>query len=75
MTGVCLFLCVVGPGFDSTFPVFVRSRPNQEKLCVCITEWRDVLLGKGQDMNTVKYIVMVGRRAVVWYSEVYLWCP
>ena len=25
MTGVCLFVCVVGPGFDSTSPAFVRS--------------------------------------------------
>ena len=23
MTGVCLFVCVVGPGFDSTSPAFV----------------------------------------------------
>ena len=34
MTGVStggdyLFLCVVGPGFDSTSPDFVRSRASQ----------------------------------------------
>ena len=29
MTGVCLFVCVVGPGFDSTSPAFVRSRASQ----------------------------------------------
>ena len=29
ITGVCLFLCVVGPGFDSTSPTFVRSRARQ----------------------------------------------
>ena len=28
MTGVCLFVCVVGPGFDSTSTVFVRSRAS-----------------------------------------------
>ena len=27
--GVCLFVCVVGPGFDSTSPAFVRSRAKQ----------------------------------------------
>ena len=33
MTGVsageCLFVCVVGPGFDSPSPAFVRSRVSQ----------------------------------------------
>ena len=29
MTGVCLFVCVVGPGLDSTSPAFVRSRARQ----------------------------------------------
>ena len=29
-------------------------------------EWRDILLGKGLDVNSEKSIVMVGRRAVVW---------
>ena len=29
MTGVCLFVCVVGPGFDSMSHVFVRSRASQ----------------------------------------------
>ena len=29
MTGVCLFVCVVGLGFDSTSPAFVRSRASQ----------------------------------------------
>ena len=28
MTGACLFVCVVGPGFDSTYPAFVRSRAS-----------------------------------------------
>ena len=28
MTGVCLFVRVVGPGFDLTSPVFVRSRAS-----------------------------------------------
>ena len=28
MTGACLFVCVVGPGFDSTSPAFVRSRAS-----------------------------------------------
>ena len=27
---VCLFVCVVGPGFDSTASAFVRSRASQE---------------------------------------------
>ena len=27
--GLCLFVCVVGSGFDSTFPAFVRSRASQ----------------------------------------------
>ena len=30
MTGVCLFVCVIGPGFDSTSPAIVRSRASQE---------------------------------------------
>ena len=29
MTGVCLFVCVIGPGFDSTSPAFVRNRASQ----------------------------------------------
>ena len=29
MTGVCLFVCVVGPGIDSMSPDFVRSRASQ----------------------------------------------
>ena len=29
MTGVCLFVCVVGPGFDSSSPAFVRNRASQ----------------------------------------------
>ena len=29
MTGVCLFVCVVGPGFYSTSPTFARSRASQ----------------------------------------------
>ena len=29
MTGVGLFVCVVGPGFDSTSPAFVRSTASQ----------------------------------------------
>ena len=29
MTGVCPSVCVVGPGFDSTFPAFVRGRASQ----------------------------------------------
>ena len=29
MTGVCLFVCVVGPGFDSTSPAFMKSRASQ----------------------------------------------
>ena len=29
MTGVCLFVCVVGPGFESTSTAFVRSRGSQ----------------------------------------------
>ena len=29
MTGVCLFVCVIGPGFNSTSPAFVRSRARQ----------------------------------------------
>ena len=29
MTGVCLFVSVVGPGFDSTSPAFVRSSASQ----------------------------------------------
>ena len=29
MNRVCLFVCVVGPGFDSTSPAFVRSRASQ----------------------------------------------
>ena len=29
MTGVCLFVCVVEPGLDSTSPAFVRSRSCQ----------------------------------------------
>ena len=28
MTGACLFVCVVGPGFDSTSPAFVGSRAS-----------------------------------------------
>ena len=28
MTGTCLFVCVLGPGFDSTSPAFVRSRAS-----------------------------------------------
>ena len=28
MTGMCLFVCVVGPGFDLTSPAFVRSRAS-----------------------------------------------
>ena len=29
-SGECLFVCVVGPGFDLTSPTFVRSRACQE---------------------------------------------
>ena len=29
MTGVCLFVYVVGLGFDSTYPAFVRNRASQ----------------------------------------------
>ena len=29
MNGVCLSVCVVGPGFDLMFFVFVRSRASQ----------------------------------------------
>ena len=28
MTGLCLFVCVVGPGFDSKSSAFVRSRAS-----------------------------------------------
>ena len=30
MTGVCLSVCVLGPGLDLTSPTFVRSRASQE---------------------------------------------
>ena len=43
--------------------------PPMEELCECVTEWRDILFGKGLDVNATKSIVMVGRRAVVGYSE------
>ena len=43
--------------------------PLMGELCVCVTEWRDILLGKGLDVNAAKSIVMVGHRAVVGYSE------
>ena len=29
MAEMCLFVCVVGPGFDSTSPAIVRSRASQ----------------------------------------------
>ena len=29
MTGVCLFVCVVGPAFDSASTAFVRSRASR----------------------------------------------
>ena len=41
MTRVCLFVCVVGPGYDSTFPVFVRSRASH-------AAGRDSPLAKGR---------------------------
>ena len=37
--GECLFVCVVGPGFDSTYPAFVRRRASQ-------AEGRDGLLAQ-----------------------------
>ena len=33
MTGAYLFVFVVGPGFDSTSPVFVRSRASNAEGC------------------------------------------
>ena len=47
----------------------VRMVPPIEELCGCVTEWRDILLGKGLDVNAAKSILMVGRRGVVGYSE------
>ena len=35
MTGVCLFVCVVGPEFDSTSPAFVRRRASQLYKFMC----------------------------------------
>ena len=43
--------------------------PPKEELCGCLTEWRYILPGKGLDVNAAKSIVLVGRRAVVGYSE------
>ena len=40
-----------------------------EELCGCVTEWNNVFLGKGLDVNAAKSMVIVGRRAVVGYSE------
>ena len=42
---------------------------TMEELCGCVAEWRDILLGKGLEVNAVKSIVMVVCRAVVGYSE------
>ena len=43
--------------------------PPMEELCGVVTEWRDTLLVKGQDVNAAKSRVMVDRGAVVGYSE------
>ena len=43
--------------------------PPMEELCECVTEWRDILLGKGLCVNAANSLVMVGRRAVVGFSE------
>ena len=43
--------------------------PPMEELCGWVTEWRDILLGKGLGDHAAQYIIMVGRRAVVGYSE------
>ena len=43
--------------------------PQMEELCGCVTEWRDILLGKGLDVNAATPIVIVSRRAVVGHSE------
>ena len=37
-------------------------------MCLCVAEWRDIILDKGLELNTGKYIVMVGCKAVVGYS-------
>ena len=34
-----------------------------------VAEWRGILLAKGLEVNAANSIVMVGSRAVVWYSE------
>ena len=39
--------------------------PPMEELCGCVTEWRDILLGKRLDVNATKYIVMVENTSVV----------
>ena len=39
-----------------------------EELCGSLTEWRDILLGKGLDVNAAKSIVIVGHKAVVGYT-------
>ena len=50
--------------------------PTMEELCGCVTEWRDILLGKELEVNAAKSIVMVGHREVVGYSEIVsLWSP
>ena len=38
--------------------------PTMEELCECVTEWRDILLGNGLEVNAAKSIVIVDRRAV-----------
>ena len=51
MTGMGLFVCVVGPGFDSTSPAFVRSRASQavgsDDRLVPKTEWGPISGGRG----------------------------
>ena len=44
------------------------------ELCGFVTELRDIILGKGLEVNATKSILMVGRRTVVGTLKVYLWC-
>ena len=47
----------------------VRVVPLMEELSGCVTEWRDLLLDKGLEVNASKSIVMFGRKTVVRYSQ------
>ena len=60
---------LLSPVRKKRYTLRVRMVPPMEELFGSGTEWRDILIGKGLDVNSEKYIVMVGRRAVVGYSE------